>query len=287
MKQLLPSGLIATLFFYCVFISDLQAQWRTNGIGARAAGMANAAVTLQDEWATFNNIGGLAWNTQASLLSAYDNRFQAAGFHTVATGIAAPVYGGAWASATFSRFGDNLFNETIGALGISHKIANYSLGLRANYVQINMEGLGMRNLFAFELGGVGQLTRQLWIGAHIFNFTQARLADFQDERLPTVMKAGLSYRPNERLMINAEGEKDAEMPARAKVGVEYRLIEKLAIRTGIATQPNTGSFGLSLYFRQLEAGYAVSTHPQLLPSHHVALRYHLSKQKTAKKAWDE
>jgi hypothetical protein len=284
MKQFIPLRLFITAFFYCIFTDDLQAQWRTNGIGARAVGMANAAVTLQDEWVTFNNIGGLAWNTQASLLSAYDNRFQAAGFHTVATGIAAPVYGDTWASATFSRFGDHLFNEIIGSIGISHKIANYSLGVRANYVQINMEGLGMRKLLAFEFGGIGQLTRQLWIGAHIFNFTQARLADFQNERLPTVMKAGLSYRPNNRLMINAEGEKDAEMPARAKFGIEYRLIEKLAIRTGIATQPNIGSFGLSLYFRQLEAGYAVATHPQLLPSHHVALRYYLSKQKPVKKA---
>ncbi|WP_448520650.1 hypothetical protein [Rhodoflexus sp.] len=284
MKHSLPLGLIAATFLLGLFSRDLQAQWRANGIGARAAGMANAAVTLQDEWSAFNNIGGLAWHTQAALLSAYDNRFQAAGFHTVATGIAAPVYGGAWASATFSRFGDNLFNETIGSLGISHKIANYSLGARANYVQINIEGLGMRSLLAFEFGGLGQLTRQLWIGAHIFNFTQARLADFQDERLPTIMKAGLSYRPNEHLMINAEGEKDAEMPARVKVGVEYRIIEKMAIRTGIATQPNIGSFGFSLYLRQLEAGYAVATHPQLMPSHHVALRYHLTKPKLAKKA---
>lgn len=284
MKQSLRNGLTiaALVVWFCG--GYLQAQWRTGGTGARAAGMANAAVTIQDEWAAFNNIGGLAWNSRAALLSAYDNRFQAAGFHTVAAGIVAPVHGGIWAAATFSRFGDHLFNETFGSLGISHKIANYSLGMRANYVQINMEGLGMRNLFAFELGGVGQLTRQLWIGAHIFNFTQARLADFQDERLPTVMKAGLSYRPNERLMINIEGEKDAEMPARTKAGVEYRIVEKLALRTGIATQPETGSFGFSLYFRQLEAGYSFATHPQLLPSHHVALRYCLSKPKPAVKA---
>ncbi|MCS7017910.1 MAG: hypothetical protein RMJ87_02200 [Cytophagales bacterium] len=263
---------------------ELLAQWRMCGLGARAVGMANTAVTLQDEWAVFNNIGGLAWNKQAAWLSAYDNRFQAAGFHTVATGIIAPIYGGMWAAASFSRFGDHLFNETIGSVGISHKIANYSLGMRANYVQINMAGLGMRNLIAFELGGVGQLTPQLWIGAHIFNFTQARLAEFQDERLPTVMKAGLSFRPNARLMLHAEGEKDIEMPTRIKVGAEYRIVEKLALRTGIATQPNSGAFGFSLYFKQLEAGYAVATHPQLLPSHHVALRYHLFKRKSLESA---
>jgi len=287
MQQFLPFQFLIAVFFYGIFNADVRAQWRTHGTGARAAGMANAAVTLQDEWAIFNNIGGLAWNTRASLLSAYDNRFQAVGLHTVAAGIAAPIHGRAWASATFSRFGDNLFNETIGSLGISHKIANYSLGFRANYVQINMEGLGMRNLLAFELGGVGQLTQQLWMGAHIFNFTQARLADFQDERLPTVMKAGLSYRPNDRLMINAEGEKDVEMPARVKVGIEYRIIEKLALRTGIATQPNIGSFGISLYFRQLEVGYAISTHTQLLPSHHVALCYHISHPKPSKKVVEQ
>ncbi|MCS6968808.1 MAG: hypothetical protein RMJ44_08515 [Cytophagales bacterium] len=266
-----------------IVASFSKAQWRTTGIGVRAVGMANAAVAMSDEWAAFNNIGGLAWNQQATLLSAYDNRFQLAGFQTVVAGLIGPVYRNSWAAGTVARFGDPLFNETIASLGASHKVANYSIGVRMNYIQIGIEGLGTRRLLAFETGGVGQLTPQLWIGAHIFNFNQARLADFQDERLPTIMKIGISYRPHSRFILNLEGEKDILLPPRTKVGLEYRLVNSLALRTGIATQPHTGAFGLSLYLKKLEIGYALAIHQYLLPCHHLALRYQLFENSSTEK----
>lgn len=270
--------------FLLFFVSNMftYAQIRTFGIG-RAAGIGNAAVTLNDQWAIFNNIGGLAWIEKTSAFTSFDNRFGMTGFNTVTAGIVVPTKFGMAGGLTISQFGGEAYRETNFSVGISHKMSNVSIGLRANYFQLAIEGLGTRRMLAFEFGGVMKLTQTLWLGAHVYNFNQARVADFQDERLPVLMKAGISYRPTEKVMLNLETEKDINFPQTIKAGLEYKVIPTFVLRTGISTKPFISSYGFSFSFYAFEFLYSLNTHPQLQPSHHIALAYQFRKLKKKEK----
>ena len=272
-KSLLP---IVISLFLIYFPLQLNAQFRTLGIG-RASGLGNAAVTLNDQWSIFNNIGGLAWIEKTYAFSSFDNRFNMAGFNTVLAGVVMPTKYGLATGLTISQFGSEQYRETNFSVGLSHKISNVSIGLRANYFQMAIEGLGTRRMFTLEFGGVMKLTETIWIGAHIYNFNQARVANFQDERLPVVMKAGLSYRPTEKLIFNLETEKDISFPQTFKAGLEYKIVPSFALRTGISTKPFISSYGFSFNFYAFELLYSLNTHPQLQPSHHLGLVYQFRK----------
>lgn len=276
------SVLMGGTLLFLLLCGQSSAQLRTFGIG-RASGMGNAAVTLNDEWAVFNNIGGLAWIEKPSALTSFDNRFSMAGFSTVTAGLVMPTKFGMAGGLTISQFGSDAYRETNFSVGISHKISNVSIGLRANYFQLAIEGLGMRRMMTFEFGGVMKLTETLWLGAHIYNFNQAKIADFQDERLPVVMKAGLSYRPTEKLVMSIETEKDISFPQTIKAGLEYKILPSLALRTGISTKPFVSSYGFSFTFYAFDVVYSFNTHPQLQPSHHLALAYRFRKLKKKEK----
>ncbi|MFN0048807.1 MAG: hypothetical protein ACKVOU_06775, partial [Cytophagales bacterium] len=165
------------------------------------------------------------------------------------------------------RFGNDLYNETRLSLGYAHNIMGVNLGLQAEYVQVAISEWGSKGNLVINFGGQVQIINNLRFGAHIYNINQAKIATYQDERIPTIMKAGVSYIPIKRLSLNAEVEKDIEKPLKVKAGVEYGVIEKLYFRTGINVNPVKYYFGAAFITKSLAIGYAISIHEQLGLSH--------------------
>src|SRR5690606_39784186 len=76
--------------------------------------------------------------------------------------------------------------------------------IKANYFQTNIEGYGRKASPVLEFGGVAGLGPGLFFGAHIYNFTRARLSKISQDYLPTVIKAGISYRRSEERRVGKE-----------------------------------------------------------------------------------
>lgn len=276
------SLLLVVCFFSCFLTLQAQSGGSTT-FGARSAGMANASVTLADEWAVFNNIGTLAGIDKQYAAFGYANRFGLEGWNNIGASFVSPLSFGGVAGLGVWRFGDNLYNENRVSLGYSHKLYGVSLGIQANYFAVSIEGLGTRQMLILEFGGLVQLSEKLFMGMHIYNFNQAKLNDFQDERIPTIMRAGLSYRPVDKLMVNIETEKNIDFDPSFRVGVSYELFtDKAFIRTGISTQPFVNYYGLSLKHKNFHFDYALSTHNKLGISHQLSLSYHLKEKKQKK-----
>ena len=250
-------------------------------IGGRASGIANTSVTLTDSWALFNNPAGLAGITQMHLMFAYDNRFGIAGLQSMAAGAVFPSRYGCFGFSV-QKLGDALYSEQMAGLAFSHKMGLVQLGMKASYMQVHVGDRGTKGALVMEFGGVATITPQLSFGAHIYNFSQAKLARYQDERIPTVMKTGLSYRPISKVMLNIEAQKDIDFPAMVKAGVEYQLIKNLYLRTGITTKPHVTYFGVGLHKKRFHFDYALRTHASLGLSHHlsVAVVFEKRKEKT-------
>ncbi|TAF32664.1 MAG: hypothetical protein EAZ57_08185 [Cytophagales bacterium] len=265
----------------CAISAELHAQsGGRNEAGAAAQGMGNAAVTVGDAQAMFNNIGALCEVEKTTAWASYENRFSMLNLPTFSAGFVMPNSRNGAVGVGVWRFGDGVYNEHRLALGYSHKVQGVSLGFQANYLQIMGQGTGQRSALVLEFGGVAQLSNKLFLGMHIYNLNQAKVQTFLDERLPTVMKAGLSYRPTNKLTINAETEKDTDNPAYLKAGLAYDMLsEKITLRMGLRSQPFSSFWGLSLRHRKLVIDYAFGYYDQPLgTSHGITLAYVIHKK---------
>lgn len=267
-------------------MTNVYAQADNALVGARATGMGNASVTMTDAWSILNNIAGMTGMEQTTAFATYENRFGFAPFQTLGIGAVAPLSStGGVVGASISRFGDELYNELKIGIGYAHKIDMVSLGLKINYLQVYLQDLGSRGSFVFELGGLVDLSPEISFGASIYNFSQSSFtSEFaEDEPVPVIMKAGLSYTPSEVLLMILEVEKDIDYPASIRAGLEYQIIKGIYGRTGIRTAPFDLHFGGGISVKKWIIDLALTTQNNLGTSYTFSLGYQLGKKSSIQK----
>lgn len=262
------------VLFLTLVCSNAYSQTGTEAFprGGRSMGMGNANVTLGDVWSIFNNVGGLAKteNTQATF--SYDHRLNIDELTTLAA--AAVIKGKNKAFGLgISSFGSEHFSQNQIGIGFSNQLGIASLGVKINYLQTSIEGFGRGAAAVIEFGGVAELTPELFFGAHVYNVTRAKYGKNSDDRLPTTVKAGISYRPNSKVMVNLEAEKDILLDPLLKMGLEYNLLERVWARVGMNTQPNKFFFGVGFRPKRFHIDYALTQHPSLGNTHHFSFNY--------------
>lgn len=246
-------------------------------IGARAVALGNAVAANEDVSSVFNNIAGIAKLDRVNMSAFFESRYNFSAFNQYAIVgnlplASTPLKYGNIGIGVF-RLGNELYNETRANVGFAHNIKGVNLGIQAEYIQIAISEWGSKGNIAINFGGQVQVLPNLKFGAHIYNINQAKIATYQDERIPTIMKLGVSFKPAKRLSLNAEIEKDVMLPTRFKAGVEYGLLDKLYFRTGINTNPVKYFFGFSFLTKSMALGYAMSVHEQLGLSHAISIAY--------------
>lgn len=241
-------------------------------MGARQAALGGASVTIADQWSVFNNVGAIGRMDGDVAFTSYQNRYGISELSTMGAGYVRDLGASAVGLGVY-RFGDEFFSEQRLNIALGHQLDRVSLGISADYLQYNIATVGTRGVFVVEFGGVAELTKELSFGAHIFNLNQAKLVEGTTERLPTVMKAGLSYRPSADLLFNIETEKDLDFDEVFKAGLEYRIIEKVYVRTGFRTAPFNGAFGLGFHPKQFQFDYAFSNDSNLGAIHELSVSY--------------
>jgi hypothetical protein len=253
----------------CISVGYSQSGMETYPTGARSMGLGNAHVTLSDAYSMLNNIGALGRVTQSQAFFGYDHRLNLSELTTLNAGMIFVKDAGN-IGLNVSHYGGAIFNQQNLGIGFSNTLGIASFGIKANYFQTNIEGFGRSGTPVLEFGGVAELTPQLFFGAHIYNFTRAKISKITQDYLPTVVKAGLSYRPSEQLIINAEAEKDILLPPLFKAGLEYNLQNKFWGRAGFNTAPNNLFFGLGFRPKRYHIDYAMGQNYRLGYTHHFS-----------------
>jgi len=240
--------------------------------------MGGAAVTLSDVWALGNNTAGMAALKTPEVGAFAYNKFAIAELSTVGLLAVVPTAKyGTW-GLDLQRFGGDLYNEQRLGVGLAHQLGVVRLGLKADVLQVRVKEWGSRKSVAFSLGGQSEVVPGLVFGAHIFNLNQAKLAEFEDERVPTVMTIGLSYQAAAKVLVVVEAEKELEFPAAVKAGVEYRLLPALGLRTGFHSGTRSGTAGVDVVFKQFQVAYAVGAQNQLGVSNYLSVGYKWEKK---------
>ncbi|MGV3540177.1 MAG: hypothetical protein ACO1OQ_10210 [Rufibacter sp.] len=264
---------VLLLLFFSTSAFTAKAQINNAPVGARAAGLGGAAVTLPDVWALSNNPAGIAALKQLELGAYAFNRFSIPELTTVGLLAVYPTQKFGTVGVDLQRFGGELYNEQRLGIGLAHQLGVVRLGLKADVLQVRVKEWGSRKAVALSLGGQSEVVPGLTFGAHIYNVNQAKLAEFEDERVPTVMKMGLSYQAAAKVLLMTEVEKELEFPAAVKAGLEYRVLPALGLRGGFHSGTRSGTAGVDVKFRQFQVAYALGAHQQLGVSNYLSVGY--------------
>lgn len=245
--------LILALLVASIKICDAQSVGTR--IGARHSGMGYASFTVADDAALFNNIGGMARIENPVALFCYELAPELQGGNRTAAAISIPSAIGVFALGAF-RFGDALYSEQLLTVGFGHRLGSTSLGAKLNHVQYSADGFQTQTTMTFDVGGLTQITPQLFVGGGIFNVTQACIAEH--EPLPVILVAAIGYQPDERIHLVAEAEKKLGYPLRTRYGLEYEIARKIFVRTGVNLNPTALFIGLGARTRRLNYDYSIS-----------------------------
>lgn len=268
---IVKNTIILFLSLICLNLAQAQLPSRPP-VGPRALGLGGTNVIFNDAWAIFNNPAGLTDIEQTTALFAYRTIFDFSPFNTVSAGVALPTTLGNIGFGVY-RFGDDIFNSQMASLSFAKKTGIVRLGIKANYLQYNIEGFGRKGTFLADIGVLADLTPQLTFGTQIYNFTQSTISTDTQEKVPTIINLGIAYKPAEDFTLVVEGEKDIDLDPDLKLGLEYQIIEAVVARTGFSTLTDTHSFGAGLQLTRFTFDYGIRIDRRLGHTHNFGLTF--------------
>ena len=245
--------------------------------GARSAGLGGASVSFSDLWSVQNNQAGLGFQKTFAGGIVFQNPFMLKELSTKGFGLAVPVKGGTFGLCV-SNFGYSVYSENKIALAFGKSFGEkISAGISMNYLSTNISEYGKKNSFIAEMGIQAKPIKNLTIGVHLFNPTKTKLASYNDERIPTIMRLGFDYKFSEKVFVAVETEKDIEKKAMVKAGLEYKLIKELYLRAGVSSNPSLSCFGIGINLKQFRLDISSAYHSILGFSQQIGLIYEFEK----------
>jgi hypothetical protein len=263
-----------TIVFFIYYSSNTKAQSPINQIGGRALGTSGACITYQDTWAQYHNQAALAYLKGINFGFAFQNAFFVKELSTKSVTFALPLKSGVF-GINYYYFGYPKFNESKAGLSFAKRLGKrFALGGQIDYFYTHIDGeYGQKGIAAGELGVLAEPIDNLFIGAHVFNIWHTKLSTYENEYVPTIFKLGASYLLYEKALLSIEGEKDLDLDMVFKAGLELELLEDFFFRAGIATNPNTYSFGLGYTFKSFQMDIGFLRHPVLDYSPSISIVY--------------
>ncbi len=266
--------IIVLLFIFAISICAFS-QINESVAGARAGGMADASVTLQDTWSVFNNPAGLTGMESSNIGVFYENRFGLKETGYGAMAFATPLGAGSLGLG-ITHFGYSLFQTSNLGLAYAQQLfGSFSMGVKINYLSIlQSDYYDNLNAFTFDIGILSKPTDEFSIAFHVFNPLNLSYTTDINEKLPVIYKLGFSYLFSSNLLIAIETGKatNGEIPI-FKAGLEYIINEEFVLRTGFSTHPVEYSFGAGYIMSHFRFDIAYAYHQILGSIPKVSLNY--------------
>jgi hypothetical protein len=272
---------IILTIFYCGFCVVVIAGEDNIPLGARSAAMANASVSLSDVWSTQQNQAGLAFVRNISGSAYYENKFMLKELNLKAGSIALPIHGGTF-GLLVSNFGYHLYSENKFAASFAKAFGEkFSIGISMDYMNVLLaDGYGRKDMFVAEMGVLSKPLKNLTIGAHVYNPTRTKIADYNSERIPTIFRFGGNYTFSDKVLLTIETEKDIAYDAVFKASIEYKPIKELFLRAGVSSNPIVSSFGFGILLNSFQIDVSTNYHQVLGFNPQLGLTYINNKKQT-------
>jgi opacity protein-like surface antigen len=270
------------LIIILVFLSPivLRARGGNETQGARSLALGGASLTLSDEWSPTNNVGSIGMVDRYSIGLGYETCFflPEAGLRSVSAVL--PLGGGSLGIVGHNYGFAGFANNRVG-LSYGRKLSDYiSLGVGVNYVQTRLGDVyGSRSNVVGEVGMLVMPSDKIVLAAKVYNPTRSKLADFNDERIPTVLSVAGQYMFSDKVSAMSEIEKDIDLPVNLKSGIEYSPAEEIFIRVGFATLQTSLGFGVGYKWKDLQADVSANWNQNLGYSSAISIAYRFGNRK--------
>jgi hypothetical protein len=243
--------------------------------GSRSQAMCDASATVSDVFAAFNNQACLTQLIAPEAGMAVQNKFALKELSTLSAAFALPLKNNKGVFAlSIGRYGYKLFNQNKVGLAYAKQLSQvFSAGVQVDYLNTHIaEGYGSRSSFTVE-GGVLASLGKLKAGFQVFNPVNVKLADYNDERIPVIVKLGMSYTFSDKLLASAELNKVINRSEIIKIAIEYHPVNALYIRAGVRTDPVQFTFGFGFKFQNFYADLSSGYYEPLGYQPGLSLRY--------------
>lgn len=243
-------------------------------VGARQAALAGGGMCLPDLWSVSSNQAALSGLQRPEAGVFVSQPFMVKELNRTAFAFAIPQKWGVMA-LSFNRQGYKLYRDSKVGLAYAKSFGpKFSAALQLNYLSVFIgENYGTRGSIAAEASLMAELTPKLKLAFHLYNPTKAKLANYNNERVPTIAKLGLGYSVSNKLDALIEVEKDLIHKPMVRVGIEYHPVKILYIRAGVSTNPALNAAGFGLLWKKVRLDMAVNFHPQLGYTPNLGLLY--------------
>lgn len=251
--------------------------YSNNGIiGSRSASLGGCSVSLTDFWNIANNQAGIASFKDPAIGIFYQSNYltnqisskSIAGFMPTRFGVI---------GLTYNHFGYTLFNRQKAGIVYAKSFGDkLRIGLQLDYYLTHIaNNYGSASNITFDLGLQYELNSYITIGAWVTNPIRTKLSDFDDERLPTIMKTGLTWHVSNNFITILEIEKNTIIqPLVLRGGAEYSINQSYFFRIGFSTYKEIFSFGTGIKIKHLYIDISAVMHESLGFTPQVSLIYH-------------
>lgn len=273
---------IATISIVLILPAHFFSQVANDAIGARSTAMGGVTATLSDLWSANNNQAGLGFVKELSAGVYFENRFLLEETSYQAGAFVMPTKIGAL-GVSVASIGYSDFVETKAGVSYGQRFnEKFSVGIQLNYLRTSLtQEFGSKSNVTGAIGLMGKLSDEFTLGVHIYNPTRTKLANFDNERVPTIMKIGLDYRFSDKVIFALETEKDIDFDPVVKAGIEYHVVEILYLRVGISNNPTSSSFGFGLIMNNFILEASSSFHQTLGMTPGISIIYKKQKNKSS------
>ena len=245
-------------------------------IGASSLATGGATVAVQSLWSVYHNQAALGFFEGMEAGIYYENRFMLPEYGLKSMAFAMNLKPGT-IGLNLSSFGFNKFSDNKIGLAYGMKLADFiAIGIQIDYFLIQQDAYyGNINTVSGEIGVYANPFEDFYIGAHVFNPWRSKIADYQDERLPTIFRLGIAYNFSEEVLFSLETEKDLNFPAVFKTGIEYEPIKNFKLRTGVSFSNKDffPAFGIGYNLKGICIDLSFENHPILGTKTGVSLSY--------------
>ncbi|MEN8137727.1 MAG: hypothetical protein ABFR62_04770 [Bacteroidota bacterium] len=249
------------LIYLC--INPGQAQ-ELNSSGARSEALANSTGASIDFWSLKNNPSTIAFLNETSAGIDVKNNFMVKELSSATIAILLPVNKYGVFSFYYQRYGYKNFNQNKVAISYSKKISKQtsaSIQLNNNIQNIvSEEESYTEHIIGFNIGVFTKLNENFHLASY-YNFKK-NISDRKENNAQELSLA-LSWFPISELNILSEISLKTNSKTFVGGGVEYLILDKVAARIGISSEPLNISMGIGIFFRDLNIDIS-ATHNQYL-----------------------
>lgn len=269
---------LISICFFIFFPLTTHAGGEGDPAGGGQAGIGGISVFTNGVWATHNNPAGLAKLTNPVTGIYIENRFLIKELFFNAGSFALPVRnGGIGIAITHLHIGQ--YTNTFAGLAFGRKFGeDFSAGVRFDCYHVSFGSENEQGTaISFDAGIQWMLSDQVSFACNVFNPVKVRLFEGLDEPTPSIVRAGLSYKPLPELVMMTEVCKTSTTSLEISYGMEYAFDEKLFARAGLGLNTSRYSFGFGYVLNDFSIDIAASWHQLLGFTPQASLAYTFSR----------